>query len=85
MTQVQPEVLYVVIAVLSAICAILGLLVGGYVLSVAFKRMRDGKFGNPDAYVMTEVKNRITRQRREAAVDALIEELKPGEVVVADE
>lgn len=85
MPQVQPEVLYVVIAVLVAISAILGLLVGGYVLSVALKRMQDGKFGNPDAYVMTEVKNRITRQRREAAVDALIEELKPGEVVVADE
>jgi hypothetical protein len=82
--QIQPELLYAIIAVLVAFCMLLGLAVGGYLLTLAAKRARDSKFGNPDAYVMNEVKNRITRQRREAAVDALIEELKPGEVV-ADE
>ncbi len=85
MSQVQPEVLYGIIALLIAGCVLLGLIVGGYLLTLGVRKMRDMKFGNPDAYVMTEVKNRITRQRREAAVDALIEELKPGEVVVEDE
>lgn len=84
MTQLQPEALYAIIVVLAIVCVMLGLFVAAYLGSVVVRRMVDSKFGNPDRYVMDEVKARITRQRRETAVDALIEELKPGEVV-ADE
>jgi len=83
-TQLQPEALYAIIVVLAIVCVMLGLFVAAYLGSVVVRRMVDSKFGNPDRYVMDEVKARITRQRRETAVDALIEELKPGEVV-ADE
>ena len=85
MSQIQPEALYVVIALLVVLCLVMGGLIAAYMGMAMLRRARDGQFGNPDRWVMTEVKNRITRQRREAAVDALVEELKPGEVVVADE
>ena len=85
MPQLQPEALYVIIALLFVLCLVMGGLIAAYMGMAMLRRSRDGQFGNPDRWVMTEVKNRITRQRREAAVDALVEELKPGEVVVADE
>jgi len=83
--QIQPEVLYVLLALLVLACLIMGGLIVAYAGMAVVRRACDGQFGNPDRWVMTEVKNRITRQRREAAVDALVEELKPGEVVVEDE
>lgn len=85
MPQIQPEALYAIIAVLVMLCILLGLTIAAYLGSVVFRKAVDSKFGNPDRYVIDEVKSRITKQRRDAAVDALIEELKPGEVVVEDE
>lgn len=85
MPQIQPEVLFAVIALLVALCLAMGSLIAVYMGLAMMRRARDGQFGNPDRWVMAEVKNRITRQRRDAAVEALVDELKPGEVVVEDE
>jgi len=82
---VQPEVLYGIIAVLVIVCIGLGLMIAAYFAAVALQKTKDSQFGKPDRYVVEEVKARITKQRRDAAVDALIEELKPGEVIEADE
>ena len=81
---IAPEVLYGIIAVLAVVSIVLSVIVFGYIVAMAVRKSADSKFGRPDRYVIDEVKNRITQQRREAAVDALIEELKPGEII-ADE
>lgn len=78
---IQPEFLYTIIAVLAILCVVMGLIIFGYFASVAVSKAKDAKFGRPDRHVIDEVKERITRQRRDAAVEALIEELKPGEVI----
>lgn len=79
---IQPEVLYGIIAVLVVICIVLVMVVIGYLAGTIIRKSTDAKFGKPDRYVIDEVKSRITKQRRDAAVDALIEELKPGEVIL---
>jgi len=84
-TQVQPEVLYVIVAVLLGLCLLLGGVIVVYAGVMLMRRHRDGQFGNPDRWVLNEVKARVTRQRREAAVDAFAEELKPTEVLADDE
>jgi hypothetical protein len=83
--QIQPEFLYVSVALLFSICSfLLSVILFIFVLKM-LQKSRNEKFGTPDQWVLDEVKNRIQRQRREAAVDAFAEELRPGEVVVADE
>ena len=82
--QLAPEALYLIIAVLVILCVVLGLMVIGYIGLTAIRKANESKFGKPDRWIMNEVRNRVTRQRREAAVDAFAEDLKPGEVI-ADE
>lgn len=62
-----------------------GIIVGGVIVLMLFgllmlaMKARENSFGNPDRWLINEIRQRVKDKRRAAAVDAIVDELAPVE------